>query len=268
MNILLIIDPQNDFVSPEGALSVKGAKEDMDRLTDFILHHGKVIDKVIITMDSHMPGHISTPSYWQDKSGAHPLPFTSISFEDAEKGIWNASTDNAKEYLKQLEKAGKTHIIWPPHCLFGTYGWTVYEPLYKAAANWAEMYNKEFGFYTKGMDSRDTEMFSVVKPEVSFDNETVNSNAERFLSILDGYDAILIAGEAENFCVKESVRDIISMRPNLVSKIIILKDCMSRIPVLGDKTDEFWESLKIKGMTITESRVVDFYKYEVMRQIH
>lgn len=33
---LLIIDPQNDFCSPDGSLYVHGAEQDMQRLADFI----------------------------------------------------------------------------------------------------------------------------------------------------------------------------------------------------------------------------------------
>ncbi len=257
-NLLLIVDPQNDFVKSDGALSVKGADEDMDRLAGFIVRHGDKIDKVIVTMDSHMPGHIATPSYWQDAAGVHPAPFTTISVKDVGEGKWKAVSDKAGEYLERLEKAGKTHTIWPPHCLFGTPGWAVYGPLYAVLAGWADKPGKDFEFYTKGLNSRDTEMFSVVRPEVSSDDASVNKNAERFLSLLEGYGRILIAGEAENFCVKESVRDIAVMRPALVEKLVLLKDCMSLIPIPNDKTADFWELLKKKGMMLTESEKVNF----------
>lgn len=55
--ILLIIDPQNDFVS--GSLMVPDALEKMNSLRDFIEEHGKEFDEVVITLDWHPINHCS-----------------------------------------------------------------------------------------------------------------------------------------------------------------------------------------------------------------
>lgn len=54
--ILLIIDPQNDFIW--GSLAVNGAREAINRLT-LSLTQGKIYDKVIITADMHPDNHCS-----------------------------------------------------------------------------------------------------------------------------------------------------------------------------------------------------------------
>lgn len=56
-NILLIIDPQNDFIT--GSLAVQGAKEKMLKLSDYIQEHGSNYDYIVITMDTHPSTHCS-----------------------------------------------------------------------------------------------------------------------------------------------------------------------------------------------------------------
>ena len=56
-NILLIVDPQNDFIT--GTLPVEGAEEKMKNLADYIEKKGHVYDCICITLDSHPEDHCS-----------------------------------------------------------------------------------------------------------------------------------------------------------------------------------------------------------------
>lgn len=56
-NILLIVDPQNDFIS--GTLSVEGAEEKMKKLAEYIKVKNTKYDYILITMDSHPKDHCS-----------------------------------------------------------------------------------------------------------------------------------------------------------------------------------------------------------------
>ena len=56
-NILLIVDPQNDFIT--GTLAVQGAKEKMLKLSDYIKDFGYEYDYICITMDTHPINHCS-----------------------------------------------------------------------------------------------------------------------------------------------------------------------------------------------------------------
>ena len=79
MNIqLLVIDPQKDFCDPTGALYVKGAEKDMERLAAMVDKNGDKIDDIRVTLDSHQKIHIAHPICWQDAKGNHPAPFTII----------------------------------------------------------------------------------------------------------------------------------------------------------------------------------------------
>ena len=54
--ILLIVDPQNDFIT--GTLAVKGAKEKMMKLADYIISDAQY-DYICVTLDSHPEDHCS-----------------------------------------------------------------------------------------------------------------------------------------------------------------------------------------------------------------
>lgn len=56
-NILLIVDPQNDFIT--GSLAVEGAKEKMMKLADYINGDHPSYDYVCVTMDTHPENHSS-----------------------------------------------------------------------------------------------------------------------------------------------------------------------------------------------------------------
>ena len=56
--ILLIVDPQNDFIT--GTLAVKGAKEKMMKLADYITSDAHPqYDYICVTLDSHPENHTS-----------------------------------------------------------------------------------------------------------------------------------------------------------------------------------------------------------------
>jgi nicotinamidase-related amidase len=241
MNTLLIIDPQNDFVLPTGALPVAGAVEDMQRLIPLLPQY----EKIVITLDSHTPDHIATPNYWHDASGNPPAPFTQIRHDDVLAGRYTAIDTNAASYLQALEQAGKPHIIWPEHCVYGSAGWQVYAPLKQAIDNWLYATGGELAVHLKGRDKH-TEMFSAVLPEVQKD--LMNSPAaKRFLALLANSDNIAVAGEAADFCVKSTVADIIRLAPELAERITILTSGMSAI---GDKDEisKYWQSLQAQGV--------------------
>lgn len=56
-HILLIVDPQNDFIT--GTLAVKGAKEKMMNLADYIKDEGCKYDYICMTLDTHPKNHTS-----------------------------------------------------------------------------------------------------------------------------------------------------------------------------------------------------------------
>ena len=59
-NVLIIVDPQNDFIS--GSLAVKDADKVMDGLVSKLRRNKREYTSIIITMDSHPKDHISFES--------------------------------------------------------------------------------------------------------------------------------------------------------------------------------------------------------------
>lgn len=57
MNVLLIVDPQIDFIS--GSLAVESGASAMDWLAAYTEEHIAEIDHIVITMDQHPIGHCS-----------------------------------------------------------------------------------------------------------------------------------------------------------------------------------------------------------------
>lgn len=55
--VLLIVDPQNDFIT--GTLAVEGAKKKMMGLAEYIKDCGDSYDYICVTMDSHPENHCS-----------------------------------------------------------------------------------------------------------------------------------------------------------------------------------------------------------------
>ncbi len=55
--ILLIVDPQNDFIN--GSLPAPGAKKAMDALAEYVRNEGNRYDKILITCDYHPITHCS-----------------------------------------------------------------------------------------------------------------------------------------------------------------------------------------------------------------
>lgn len=56
-NVLLIVDPQNDFIT--GTLAVAGAKTCIAKLSEYIENKGHEYDYIYITMDTHPVNHSS-----------------------------------------------------------------------------------------------------------------------------------------------------------------------------------------------------------------
>ena len=66
-NVLLIVDPQNDFIEG-GALPVTGGTKALDNLIEFYADHKDLFEQVFVTMDTHPENHCS----FKDNGGEWP----------------------------------------------------------------------------------------------------------------------------------------------------------------------------------------------------
>lgn len=260
-NHLLIIDPQNDFVSPQGALSVTGAHTDMTRLSKYILDNSDNIDEITVTLDSHHRMHIAHPDWWVDSKGKNPDPFTIISKEDVESGKFKAAIESQQDeslnYVRLLEEGGKYPLcIWPHHCLIGTSGHNVFPELNLTLQMWAKNNKRVINYIFKG-SAIDTESYSAFGPEVPTPSA---QNHYRFAEdMLLPCEKVIVAGEASSHCVRSSVLDLLDYGKeyyedeSFAERVVLLKDCMSPVTGFEEKEAEFFDIAKSRGVSIINS---------------
>lgn len=232
--ILILVDPQVDFIHRDGALSVPGAVEDTQRTIEWIYHHAHQITSIAASLDSHIPVQIFHPSWWIDTNDQHPDPFTPISSDDVQSSKWKPlyEYDWSIEYVKKLEvQAKKTLMIWPYHTLIGTLGHAITPALYETIVYHAAARQSTPTFLTKGMIPK-TEHYSLLEPEVKVEDHPQGTLNTEFLNLVSTYDLIYIAGQAKSHCVLETVTSMMRYfkdQPEIIAKIRILEDCMSSV---------------------------------------
>jgi nicotinamidase-related amidase len=267
---LVVIDPQNDFCTPNGtlgvptgALFVAGADADMARLATMIRRlQGKIAD-IHVTLDSHHLMDVAHPLFWKDSNGNHPGPFTIISTSDLENGRWTPSIPSfykrMLEYTKALE-TGKRYplCIWPPHCLIGTPGQAIVPDLMAAMNEWAEARQAIVDFVTKGSNIT-TEHYSAVKAEVPDPNDPGTNLNTRFIQTIEDADVVLWAGEAASHCVANTMRDTMeNFGPDAMKKMVLLTDATSPVTGFEQQYKDFLAEMLAKGMKT--STTVDYLK--------
>lgn len=251
---VLGIDIQNDFTQPTGALFVNGADADVRRMATFIEEYGSSIDYVALTVDSHQPIHIANQHYWKDIEGYPPALFTVIHAEDVESGKWvpQFNENRALSYLKALEQKGEVCTIWPAHCIQGSKGWAINEILIKALYSWSINEGKTYDLFYKGTHQA-TEHYSIFKAAVEYDDSEETKLNKKLLSKLEEFDTILIMGEAADYCVANSLNDMLEAAPHLAKRIIILADCMSWINPENKRAIAMYDNTRAQGVRFDTS---------------
>src|SRR5574343_1588442 len=117
---LFIVDGQNDFLHPNGALYVKNADQEAIKLANMIQRLGKRLSKLHETLDSHHFNDCSHNIAWKGENGNPPPAFTIVTNEDVKNhkwvpkfsiGVWEGkvipSYQWALNYTEALEKQGR-----------------------------------------------------------------------------------------------------------------------------------------------------------------
>jgi nicotinamidase-related amidase len=245
----LIIDAQYDFCHPNGALYVPGAEKDMERLSRFISANAPKIDHICITLDSHPVNDISHPSFWQDKNGKFPAPFTQITLADVQGGQWTPRffPKEAIKYLEELEKQGQfPHLIWPEHCLIGSKGNALDDQLMTALVDWTRQ-GKYYQAVTKGTYPL-TEHFGIFMAQIPVADRPETQLNQSLIKTLENYQNVYVAGEAKSHCVATSIKQALDYAPGLANKMVIIEDCMSDVPNLGHLGQPIYEEAKKRNI--------------------
>lgn len=258
---LVIIDPQNDFCHQEGSLSVPGASDDMKRLAGFIDRHGDKLMDIHVTLDCHHFVDIAHPIFWRDQSGQEPAPFTLINKEDVLSGKWQPAhpsfIQRAKDYVTKLEEGDRYALcIWPPHCLIGSWGNGVYQPLFESLTKWEQGFAM-VDYVTKGSNIW-TEHYSALKADVIDPEDPSTQINTKIIETLMESDEIIFAGEAGSHCLANSVRDLYDVAPDLIAKTTLLTDATSPVPGFEQLQEDFIKDLAGKGMKLATTKDYQF----------
>jgi nicotinamidase-related amidase len=195
--ILVVVDYQYDFFSPDGTLYVNGAEQLQDKIATIIPN----FDYVIFTKDSHGLNHCS----FKENGG-----------------------------------------IWPMHCVWNSIGEGIPIELLKAA--------KDYGVVAKGGNvneeeygafSDDMEFFYNI--EFAVDPEGICSKP--FSAYCDDVDELVVCGIAGDYCVVETLKNIIKWFKD-TNRIKVYLDGVASIDG-GEKLNNFIKENNIK-----------IYKYE------
>lgn len=260
---LLIIDPQNDFCDPNGALSVPGADQSMRRVAEMVRRSKSAFDDIQITLDTHQLVDIAHPIVWENERGESPAPYTTITHADVADGVWRSRDpewrERVRNYVAELESHQRYQLtIWPPHCLIGSPGHNIFPPLLKALLEWQHHHLATVKFVAKGTNPH-TEHYSVVRAEVvDPDDPSTGVNTE-FIRHLKTADELLIAGEALSHCVANSVRDIAAEAGSeYVKRLVLLTDASDPVPGFEAVAEEFIGELTAQGMRL--AKTTDFFR--------
>lgn len=254
MKKLLLIDPQNDFCDQEAAaLPVPGACADLTRLSEWMGRMESVLDDIIVTFDSHPSVAIERTSFWQDAEGRAVAPYTFVRLDDVVGGNivprQPKYRDAVIDFLRRLSERGSDGlIVWPVHCVLGTWGHNLYAPIAEAIASWERTHQRVVHRVLKG-EAMLNEHFGVFEAEVPTPDIPATmyhvALAER---LLDNTTQLIVAGEAASHCVAKSVEQLLRYARDPLPEIVLLTDCMSPVSGFEAQTRQFFDRLIARGI--------------------
>jgi nicotinamidase/pyrazinamidase len=281
---LIVIDPQNDFMDivagpgdpvgfsiPGGpsfrsTLPVPGALKDMERVAGLLKRVGDRLDDVHVTLDSHRVIDIAHPGFWRDQNNRTPTPLTTIiSHDDVKNEIWTPRSrvfrERALRYTESLAQQGKfLLLIWPEHCLIGSWGHNVVDVLKPELDAWERKQFANVDYVTKGTNTF-TEHYGAMMAEVPDPQDPSTQLNMPFIQTLQEADIIGIAGEASSHCVKTTVEQIAdNIGDAHLGKLHILTDCMSPVPQSPGTPDfpavaaQFLKDMEARGLVLSDSK--------------
>jgi len=256
---LVAVDVQNTFCTPGFELVVPGAVDDNRRLCEFVYRNLGSITRIVPTLDTHQAVQIFHALWLVDERGEHPPPYTLVTAEDVERGVWRANPAAARSlrldeesaqrhllhYVRSLERGGKFALtVWPYHALLGGIGHALVSAVEEAIFFHTVARESQPDFRVKGRNPL-TEHYSVLGPEVleGADGERIAAKDNALVTELLAYDAVVVAGQAKSHCVAWTIDDLLAGTAGerrLAEKVYLLEDASSPVVVPGavDYTEE------------------------------
>ena len=280
---LLLVDVQNTFCIPGfelyvGGPSGTGAVDDNRRLCNFIYRNLNVITQICPTLDTHQAMQIFHCIFLVNDRGEHPAPYTLITADDVEKGIWKFNPQLSsslqidetygqqflRHYTRQLKASGKYELtIWPYHAMLGGIGHALVASVEEAVFFHSIARLSQPDFQVKG-DNPLTENYSVLSPEVLEDpaGEGIAEKNVEFIRELLDFDVVIIAGQAKSHCMAWTIEDLLNeiqiADRKLSEKVYLLEDCTSPVVIPGvidytEQANAAFQKFSDAGMHVVRS---------------
>ena len=279
---LLLVDVQNTFCLPDFELFVRGksgrgAVEDNERLSRFIYRNLHRISRIYASLDTHQAIQIFHSIFLVDGEGNHPDPFSVITVEDLrsrwkidplvaqEMGLSpSQAASYAQHYARSLHQRERLDwTIWPYHAMLGGIGHALVAAVHEAIFFHSICRHTNPRYIEKG-DNPFSEHYSLIGPEVlkTPEGKTIAAKDSSLVQEWIGFDALLIAGQAQSHCVAWTVEDLLS-RPEVeergfANSIYLLEDCTSPVVIpeavdYSDSAESAFERFSKKGAHRVES---------------
>jgi len=238
---LIVVDVQNDFMLPSGALSVANAEEIIDDVNYLVDIMTAEKDLVIFTQDWHCPKH---DSFASEHRGKKPFDVVEIEHDNEE----NATT-----------------TLWPDHCVQNTKGAEFHEKIRVPAS--AKVIRKGFrkrvdsysafvendkrtetglGEYIRGVNKGLELSSSSSSSYSSNNNDNSNGDGAPTRIITD----CIVVGVAFDYCVRFTAEDA----RELFDTVVVLED-LTRAVGLGDSREEARAAMEKKGVSIVATDI-------------
>ena len=222
-NILLIIDPQNDFIlgNHTPTLGVSNSDKDMERLILMLQKNGKRFDEIHVSLDSHTRNHIGHIGFWKtDKEISEqekrdkvrePINFNTfyVNKNELNKIYINNLLDgnHAKTKDPKLQSWAYQYIlkmqlhemklsppcIWPDHCIIsddkGIQNIETYTKgweVYEPLRDELDKLKNKVFYHEKGTNDL-VEMYSIFSAEIPFEELIENPDIENIEYIKNMY---------------------------------------------------------------------------------
>ena len=201
MKILIVVDPQNDFVHPDGALSIKGALNVIPTINSLL--ENNYFDYKIITQDWHPENHVS----FAKTHGTEP--FT----------------------MKQTYQGSKfiSQVMWPNHCVQATKGADIFTGWNGDNSSCEAIKGHLAHTILRKGNNPLRECYSVFEyVHESDDKPDLTEHGKLFQG--DGYgpgviNEVIICGFATDYCVKQTALGA----KRLIGNVTVLEDACAAV---------------------------------------
>jgi nicotinamidase/pyrazinamidase len=254
--LALGIDNERDFIYEDGALPVAGALSDSERFLNWFYKDPEQVTDFMSTFDVHFRIAIFHASWWKDKDGNHPAPYTVITHSDIVSGKWIPIYDPewSEYYVRTLEATGKKKLtIWPDHCILGTKGRRLLPAIQEAivfasGARGSAIYKDVKGYVPH------VEHYGAFWAEVLYPRRVKATGPNlKLLYRVSSYDRVYVYGQAKSHCVFETLDQygyFHGYDRKILRKIWFLTDCSSSISGFEEETEIGLRRLEKLGINL------------------